>query len=72
MHLAAAGFGVSVVPAAVSQIRAEGAAYLPIAGECPTASIRLGYQRSNASEAVKNFVSTARRHRSVGSAVPRA
>ena len=71
VHLVGAGFGVSVVPMSITQIRAEGVNYLPISGERPMAWTRLGYRRHDASEAVKNFISTARRHRMVGSVVPR-
>jgi len=67
VHLVGAGFGVSVVPSAVSQVRAEGVAYAPLAGEHPMAWTRLGYRRHDASEAVKNFIAVARRHRMVGS-----
>jgi len=72
IHLVGAGFGVSVVPIALTQVRAEGAAYVPLAGEPPMAWTRLGYRRHDVSEAVKNFISIARRHRMVGSVVPRA
>ena len=72
VHLVGAGFGVSVVPAALAQIHAEGVAYVPIAGERPMAWTRLGYRRHDASEAVKNFIAIARRHRMVGSVVSRA
>ncbi|MDY0746819.1 LysR family transcriptional regulator [Paucibacter sp. R3-3] len=71
VHLVGAGFGVSVVPQALSQISAQGVVYLPISGERPMAWTRLGSRRNETSEAVKNFISTARRHRIVGSVVAR-
>jgi len=71
VHLVGAGFGVSVVPMALTQIQAPGAVYLPISGERPMAWTRLGSRRHEASEAVRNFIATARRHRIVGSVVPR-
>jgi DNA-binding transcriptional LysR family regulator len=72
VHLVGAGFGVSVVPKALTQIHAEGVVYVPILGEGPMAWTRLSYRRRDASEALRNFVAIARRHRMVGSAVPRA
>jgi len=69
VHLVGAGFGVSVIPKALSQIKAEGVAYLSIAGERPMAQTRLGYRRDDQSQALRNFVATARRHRTGGSVV---
>ena len=72
VHLVGAGFGVSVVPAALSQIKAEGVVYVPIAGESPMAWTRLGYRRHDPSQAVGHFIAIARRHRVVGSVVAQA
>ena len=60
VHMVGAGFGVSVVPKAISQIGAAGAVYVPINGDCPTAQIRLGHRRHDQSQAVRNFVAIAR------------
>jgi len=72
VHLVGAGFGVSVVPKALTQIHAEGVVYLPILGEGPMAWTRLSYRRNDPSQAVRHFVALARRHRVVGSVVARA
>jgi len=72
VHLVGAGFGVSVVPRALTQIHAERVVYIPIIGEVPMAWTRLSYRRHDQSQAVKNFVTVARRHRMVGSVVSRA
>jgi len=57
-----AGFGVSIVPRSLDQIRAEGVVFLPIEGEAPTALLSLGYRRDVQSQAVRNFVAVAKRH----------
>jgi DNA-binding transcriptional LysR family regulator len=72
VHLVGAGFGVSIVPKALTQIHAEGVVYVPLIGDAPMAWTRLSYRRNDASVAVRNFIATARRHRMVGSVVPRA
>jgi len=61
VHMVAAGFGVSIVPESIAQIRAEGALYLPIEGEAPVAPISLAYSVDNRSAAVRNFVALVRR-----------
>jgi DNA-binding transcriptional LysR family regulator len=61
VFMVAAGFGVSIVPQSVNQIRAEGVRYLPIEGEGPRAPIGLAYRRNDHSPAVRNFVEVARR-----------
>jgi DNA-binding transcriptional LysR family regulator len=58
--LVAAGFGVSIVPRSIEQIRTEGIAYLPIQGEVPRAPISLAYRRGDHSTIVRNFVALAR------------
>ena len=59
--LAAAGFGVAIVPQSVSQIGAEGLVYRGIQGEIPLAAIALAYRREGQSQAVRNFVAVAKR-----------
>jgi DNA-binding transcriptional LysR family regulator len=61
VYMVAAGFGVSIVPQSITQIRAEGVRYLPIEGEGPRAPISLAYRRNDHSPAVRNFVELARR-----------
>jgi len=55
------GFGVSVVPHSLCQVRVEGVAHVPIEGEAPRATICLGYRRDGLSQAVRNFVAVAKR-----------
>jgi DNA-binding transcriptional LysR family regulator len=61
-HMVAAGFGVSIVPQSIAQIRLAGVAYLGIEGEAPRAPISLAYRRDDRSTIVRNFVAAARRH----------
>ncbi|MBV8919667.1 LysR substrate-binding domain-containing protein, partial [Bradyrhizobium sp.] len=61
VHLVAAGFGVSVVPQSIEQIRAEGIAYLRIEGTSPRAPIGLAVSAENRSATVRNFLALARR-----------
>ncbi len=61
VYMVAAGFGVSIVPRSIDQIRAEGVQYLPIEGEGPRAPIGLAYRKADHSTAVRNFVELARR-----------
>ena len=61
IHMVAAGFGVSIVPRSLDQIRAEGAVYLGIEGEAPRAPISLAYRQDDRSTVVRNFVGLARR-----------
>jgi DNA-binding transcriptional LysR family regulator len=60
VHLVAAGFGVSIVPRSIEQIRAQGIRYLPIEGEPLIAPIGLAYRKDERSKVVRNFVSVAR------------
>jgi DNA-binding transcriptional LysR family regulator len=60
IHMVAAGFGVSIVPRSLDQIRAEGAD-LGIEGEAPRAPIGLAYRQDDRSTVVRNFVGLARR-----------
>jgi DNA-binding transcriptional LysR family regulator len=61
VYMVAAGFGVSIVPQSLEQIRAEGVAYLGIDGEAPRALVSLAYRRDDRSTVVRNFVALARR-----------
>ena len=58
--MVAAGFGVSIVPQSISQIKADGVVYLRIEGE-PLAPIALAYRRKGQSQAVRNFFAVAKR-----------
>ncbi|MCW3481990.1 LysR substrate-binding domain-containing protein [Neisseriaceae bacterium JH1-16] len=57
--MVAAGFGVSLVPRAVSQIDTPGVRYLPIAGIAPRAPIGLAYRLDGGSAALRGFVAMA-------------
>jgi len=57
--MVAAGFGVSLVPRAVSQIDTPGVRYLPIAGIAPHAPIGLAYRVDAGSAALRGFVTMA-------------
>jgi len=61
IYMVAAGFGVSIVPQSLAQIRAEGAVYLGIEGGAPRAPISLAHRRDDRSTIVRNFVALARR-----------
>ena len=61
VHQVAAGFGVSIFPQSIAQIRAEGVVYVGIEGEAPGAPICLAYRKDNRSATVRNFVSLTRR-----------
>jgi len=61
VHLVAAGFGVSLVPQSIEQIRAEGIVYVPVAGEAPRAPIGVAYRKDDHRATVRNFVAIARR-----------
>jgi DNA-binding transcriptional LysR family regulator len=61
VHMVAAGFGVSIVPQSIEQIRAEGVTFVPIEGVVPQAAIWLAYRRHDRSTVVRNFVAVARR-----------
>ena len=60
VYLVAAGFGVSVIPQSIEQIRADGVAYLPIEGEVPIAPIGIAFRKDDRRAAVRNFVALAR------------
>jgi len=61
VHMVAAGFGVTLVPQSIQQIRAKGIVYLPIEGKGPSSPISLAYRRNDRSPAVRNFIALARR-----------
>jgi DNA-binding transcriptional LysR family regulator len=67
VHLVAAGFGVSVVPKSIEQIRADGIVYLPIEGEAPRAPISLAVRKDNRSATARNFLILARQQAEAGS-----
>jgi DNA-binding transcriptional LysR family regulator len=54
--MVAAGFGVSLVPASVSQIRTPGMGFWPIEGDVPLAPISLAYRAEHASAALDRFI----------------
>lgn len=59
VNLVAAGFGVSLVPAAVAQIRVEGVAYVDIEGDAPDIQLAMA-SRTNALDAQStNFLKIA-------------
>jgi DNA-binding transcriptional LysR family regulator len=60
VHLVAAGFGISIVPHSIEQIRADGIVYVPIKGEAPRAPISLAVRKDNRSAVIRNFVALAR------------
>jgi DNA-binding transcriptional LysR family regulator len=59
--LVAAGLGVSVVPRSTARILSDEVCYRPIEGDVPRAEICLAYCRRDASRAIQNFVTVARR-----------
>jgi DNA-binding transcriptional LysR family regulator len=61
VHMVAAGFGVTLVPQSIQQIRAKGIVYLPIEEKGPRSRISLAYRRNDRSMAVRNFIPVARR-----------
>jgi DNA-binding transcriptional LysR family regulator len=60
VHLVAAGFGISIVPHSIEQIRADGIVYIPIKGEAPRAPISLAVHKNNRSASIRNFVALVR------------
>ena len=60
ISLVAAGFGISVVPRAVEQIRVDGIVYVPIKGESPRTAISLAVRKDTRSAVIRNFVALAR------------
>ena len=56
INFVAAGLGVSVVPASMSGLRAEGVAFRPIKGQSPTTCLALACQKGNTSTLVRKFM----------------
>ena len=62
LSLVAAGLGVTVVPASMSRLEAEGVAYRPLDASTPlTAPLNLAYRRDEISAAVRRFVGLVQR-----------
>jgi DNA-binding transcriptional LysR family regulator len=60
VSMVAAGFGISIVPRWIEQIRVAGIVYVPIKGEAPKAPISLAVRKDNRSAVIRNFVALAR------------
>ncbi|MFS8048448.1 LysR family transcriptional regulator [Rhizobium sp. BR 314] len=58
-NLIAVELGVSLVPAAIAQIRVPGVAYVPISDNGPIARLTLATRRDERSAAVQNFIARA-------------
>jgi len=61
VSLVAAGVGISVVPAAMRHMGAEGIEYRPIKGDAPHALLDMAYRRHDRSIAAVNAVDMLRR-----------
>jgi DNA-binding transcriptional LysR family regulator len=67
LSLVAAGLGVTVVPASMSRLEAEGVAYRPLDPSAQlTAPLNLAYRRSEISAAVRRFVGLVQRSAASG------
>ncbi|HVH79004.1 MAG TPA: LysR family transcriptional regulator [Stellaceae bacterium] len=67
LSLVAAGLGVTVVPASMSRLEAEGVAYRPLDSSAPlTAPLNLAYRRDEISAAVRRFVALVQRSAAEG------
>ncbi len=62
INLVAAGVGVSIVPASMSQIQARGVHFREIAGPGPRAALSLVSLQSDAASPLRNFVDLVLRH----------
>jgi DNA-binding transcriptional LysR family regulator len=60
IHLVAAGLGVSIVPAAMRSLRADGICYIPLEGIAPRITLNLAYRRFERSPAVLQFLAALR------------
>ncbi len=61
LGLVAAGLGVSLVPASMRRLQAEGVAYRPLAADAGlTAPLNLAYRRDDAAAALRRFVALVR------------
>ncbi|WP_245254060.1 LysR substrate-binding domain-containing protein [Paraburkholderia sp. LEh10] len=56
VNLAAAGLGVSIVPAAIAQVQVKGVRYVDVQGAKLRARLALGWRTGDASAALANFV----------------
>jgi DNA-binding transcriptional LysR family regulator len=56
-NLVAAGFGVSIVPASIAQVRVTGVVYIPIRDDARVFRLVLAIRRDNRSVTVRNFTS---------------
>jgi len=60
IHLVAAGLGISIVPAAMRSLHAEGVRYIPIDGIAPRVTLSLAYRRFESSPSVQQFLAALR------------
>jgi DNA-binding transcriptional LysR family regulator len=60
IHLVAAGLGISIVPAAMRALRAEGVCYIPIEGIAPRITLNLAYRRFERGALVLQFLAALR------------
>ncbi len=56
INFVAAGLGVSIVPASMSDLHAKDVAFRPIKGQAPTTCLALACQKANTSTLVRNFM----------------
>ncbi len=56
VNLVAAGFGVSIVPTSIAQVRMTGVVYRPIEGPAPVARLALASRRDRRSAIVENLL----------------
>lgn len=70
VSLVAAGFGVSLVPASVSQFHAEGVAYVEIQDANARSKLALASRLANGSAKVSNFLTIARQQRGEPATAP--
>jgi DNA-binding transcriptional LysR family regulator len=59
--MVAAGFGVSIVPRSLMQIRVDNVVYLPIEGDVPRTPISLAWRRHDPSPIVRSFLNVVNR-----------
>jgi len=60
IHLVAAGLGISIVPAAMRSLHAEGVRYIPIDGVASRVTLSLAYRRFESSPSVQQFLAALR------------
>ncbi len=61
VNFVAAGFGISIVPAAIRQIKVESVIYVPLGEGTPRANLSLAWRPDERSPVVLNLVTSARR-----------